>query len=81
MPIGLITNCLAVFVGGLLGTSLKKVLSEKLKTDLPAMFGLCAIGVGYFGWLYDRQPAQTGTENAALFRLVRAHPSFGRQRH
>lgn len=46
MPIGLITNCLAVFVGGLLGTSLKKVLSEKLKTDLPAMFGLCAIGVG-----------------------------------
>lgn len=46
MPVGLITNCFAVFLGGLLGTALKNVLTEQLKTGLPVMFGLCAIGVG-----------------------------------
>lgn len=46
MPIGVLTNCLAVFLGGVLGTALKNLLTENLKTDLPAMFGLCAIGVG-----------------------------------
>lgn len=46
MPIGLLTDCLAVLAGGLLGTALKKVLPEKLKADLPAMFGLCAMAIG-----------------------------------
>lgn len=46
MPIGLISNCLAVFVGGVLGTVLKKGMTDKLKADLPVMFGLCAIGIG-----------------------------------
>lgn len=46
MPIGTLTNCLAVFVGGLLGTALKNILPDKLKADLPAMFGLCAMAIG-----------------------------------
>ena len=46
MPIGLLTNCLAVFIGGVLGTVLKNALTDELKAGLPMMFGLCAIGVG-----------------------------------
>lgn len=46
MPIGLISNCLAVFVGGVLGTVLKNLMTDKLKEDLPVMFGLCAMGIG-----------------------------------
>ena len=46
MPIGVITNCLAVFAGGLLGNVLKRFLSDRLKSDLPMMFGLCAMGIG-----------------------------------
>lgn len=46
MPIGLLTNCFAVFLGGLLGTALKNLLTGQLKIGLPMMFGLCAIGVG-----------------------------------
>lgn len=46
MPVGVITNCLAVFLGGLLGgTLLKKIAPEYLKQNLPAMFGLCSMGV------------------------------------
>lgn len=46
MPIGTLTDCLAVIAGGFLGTVLKNMLTEKLKKDLPAMFGLCAMAVG-----------------------------------
>ena len=46
MPIGVITNCMAVFLGGLLGgTVLKKITPWYLKQNLPFMFGLCSIGV------------------------------------
>lgn len=46
MPIGVITNCMAVFLGGLLGgTVLKKITPWYLKQNLPFMFGLCSIGI------------------------------------
>lgn len=46
MPIGVLTNCAAVLLGGVLGTALGKVLPEDLKDNLPTLFGLCSIGIG-----------------------------------
>lgn len=47
MPIGVFTNCFAVFLGGLVGgTVLKKITPEYLKNNLPIMFGLCSMGIG-----------------------------------
>ena len=46
MPIGVLTNCAAVLLGGLLGTALGKVLSPALKEHLPGLFGYCAIAIG-----------------------------------
>ncbi|MGL5978164.1 MAG: DUF554 domain-containing protein [Erysipelotrichaceae bacterium] len=46
MPIGIITNCLSVFLGGLLGASGSKYIPERLKTCLPIYFGFGAICIG-----------------------------------
>ena len=46
MPIGVLTNCAAVLVGGLLGTALGKVLPQGLKDNLPTLFGFCSIAIG-----------------------------------
>lgn len=46
MPIGVLTNCAAVLLGGLLGTGLGKVLPQGLKDNLPALFGFCSIAIG-----------------------------------
>lgn len=46
MPTGVLTNCGAVLLGGVLGTLLGKVLPETLKEHLPMMFGLSSIGIG-----------------------------------
>ena len=46
MPTGVLTNCGAVLLGGLLGTLLGKVLPDTLKEHLPTMFGLSSIGIG-----------------------------------
>mgnify|MGYP002567188261 CR=1 FL=1 len=46
MPIGVLTNCAAVLVGGLLGTALGKILPPALKEHLPGLFGYCAIAIG-----------------------------------
>ena len=46
MPIGVLANCAAVLVGGLLGTALGKVLPPALKEHLPGLFGYCAIAIG-----------------------------------
>ena len=46
MPIGVLANCAAVLVGGLLGTALGKILPPALKEHLPGLFGYCAIAIG-----------------------------------
>ncbi len=46
MPVGVITNCLSVLFGGLLGTGLKRLLSDELKESLPLMFGVCSMAIG-----------------------------------
>lgn len=46
MPIGVLSNCGAVLLGGILGTVLGKVLPESLKEHLPSLFGFCSIAIG-----------------------------------
>ncbi len=46
MPIGVLTNCAAVLVGGLLGTVLGRILPQGLKDNLPTLFGFCSIAIG-----------------------------------
>lgn len=46
MPVGVMTNCLSVLAGGLGGSVLARILPEKLKTDLPVLFGFCSIAIG-----------------------------------
>ena len=46
MPVGVMTNCLSVLAGGFGGSALARILPEKLKTDLPVLFGFCSIAIG-----------------------------------
>ncbi|HOQ75395.1 MAG TPA: DUF554 domain-containing protein [Thermoclostridium sp.] len=46
MPIGIITNCLAILFGGLIGTIGRKVVPERLKQKLPVVFAGCALALG-----------------------------------
>ena len=46
MPVGVIVNCLSVLIGGFVGAALTRTLSDKLKSDLPALFGFCSIAIG-----------------------------------
>ena len=46
MPYGVIINCIAVFIGGMLGAFLKDYFPDKLKESLPGIFGLSAITMG-----------------------------------
>ena len=46
MPFGLITNVLALLIGGLLGGVLGKRISPELKNSLNNIFGFCAIAIG-----------------------------------
>ncbi|HIZ79599.1 MAG TPA: DUF554 domain-containing protein [Candidatus Lachnoclostridium stercorigallinarum] len=46
MPIGLLSNCGAVFAGGLIGTACGKYLTERMKEVLTVVFGLSAVANG-----------------------------------
>lgn len=46
MPIGIITNVFAVFLGTIIGSSIKKYIPKHLKEDLPKVFGICAFTIG-----------------------------------
>lgn len=46
MPIGILIDVAAVVLGGLTGTALKSILSEKLKDQMNNVMGLCALCMG-----------------------------------
>lgn len=46
MPIGIIINALAVVAGGIIGTAIGPKLSERFKTSLNTIFGVCALTMG-----------------------------------
>lgn len=46
MPIGVIINVCAVFVGTIIGASIKKILPKHLIDELPKIFGICSVSIG-----------------------------------
>lgn len=46
MPTGILTDVIAVILGGLAGTALREKLSESLKDQMNNIFGLCAMCMG-----------------------------------
>ncbi len=46
MPIGIITNCLAVALGGLLGSVIKDRLPDSFKNNINMILGLSSMGMG-----------------------------------
>ena len=46
MPIGVIINTVAIFLGGIAGALLGNKLPEKYKEQLNLIFGLCSMGMG-----------------------------------
>lgn len=46
MPIGVIINTVAIFLGGIAGARLGDKLPEKYKEQLNLIFGLCSMGMG-----------------------------------
>lgn len=46
MPVGVLANCAAIFVGGLIGASIGKFLPKDLQEYLPSLFGFCSIAIG-----------------------------------
>ena len=46
MPIGILANGLAIFIGGLIGMKLGPKFSEHFKTNLNTTFGACAMAMG-----------------------------------
>ena len=46
MPIGVIINTIAIFLGGIAGALLGNKLQEKYKEQLNLIFGLCSMGMG-----------------------------------
>ncbi|MFL2100170.1 DUF554 domain-containing protein [Desemzia sp. FAM 24101] len=48
MPTGVIINALSVLLGGLAGGFLGDKLSEKFKTEITMIFGVCSMGMGIF---------------------------------
>ncbi|WP_101910201.1 DUF554 domain-containing protein [Marasmitruncus massiliensis] len=75
MPIGVITNCLSLVTGGLIGLLLRSRMSERLKTSLPLIFGIISMAMGIIGiFKVHHLPSValsllTGTLLGELFRL------------
>lgn len=75
MPIGVITNCLSLVIGGLIGLLLRSRISDRLKFSLPLIFGIISMAMGIIGILkVHHLPAVTlsllaGTLLGELFQL------------
>ena len=46
MPVGVLTNVCAVFIGTFIGGLIKKVLPKHLMEELPKVFGICSVTIG-----------------------------------
>lgn len=46
VPVGIITNVCAVFLGTLIGGGIKKYLPRHLLEELPKIFGICSVTIG-----------------------------------
>ena len=46
MPIGIIVDCTAAALGGILGAMLGSRIPEKIKAFLPLVFSVCCLGIG-----------------------------------
>ncbi len=46
MPIGVLTDCLLVFAGALIGCAVGRFLPEKTRSDLNILLGFCAVSIG-----------------------------------
>ena len=46
MPVGIITNCLSIFFGGLIGATCRERILTNLKVTLPMIFATCAFSLG-----------------------------------
>jgi uncharacterized membrane protein YqgA involved in biofilm formation len=46
MPIGVIVNTLSILLGGIIGGLLGSRLTEKFKTEINLVFGICSMGMG-----------------------------------
>ena len=54
MPIGVLINTVAIFLGGIAGAVLGDKLPEKYKEQLNMIFGLCSMGIGNsVNWSYE----------------------------
>ncbi len=49
MPVGIIINCLSVFIGGMIGSLLGDRISDELNASLNMIFGLASMGMGISG--------------------------------
>ena len=46
MPVGILVDCAGVAVGGLIGTLCRRALAQRLRENMPLMFGICAMAMG-----------------------------------
>lgn len=48
MPIGIIINAAAIFLGGIVGGFFSEIFSPKIKQELNLIFGLCSLAMGIY---------------------------------
>ena len=46
VPVGIIVNSIAIFLGGICGGLLEERLSDRFKQEITLIFGLCSMGMG-----------------------------------
>ena len=63
MPIGIITNVLAILFGGIVGALGGELMSDNFKDGLNMTFSICSIAMGLFG-LRSIAGVDAGTQTA-----------------
>lgn len=71
MPIGVLTDCGVIFLGGLLGGALQKALTDDLKQKMQILFGFCSMAIGINSIV--KVAAMTPVVIAVLFGYLLGH--------